>query len=606
MSKSKKKKKNKAEKAMKERKYTASEIEELIGRPLASFHEEDYEDYLTDEVQDELYKDKDTQDQYQMMDKIYEGREEDIPFQGKISNPVIGYDPVYPYSQNIGKTVEKPRILMYCPNCGLAIRNEEQEACPQCGTVFSAVKEEPIKRPVVDRNNVGGKGGKTFVLDTNIIVATYGQVFTGLDDNEVVVTLTTLEELDNFKDEEKTERGYATREAVRYLKSLKEEFGGNMLKGIPVNNGGLIRLEADGLDPALLPYGLSLEKADNRIICAAKSLKIINPNTFLITNDNLMAFKAEGIPDGAAVQSYHNDIVVSDMERPYTGRATENIRHDDISQLFRQKQIPWPRDNAVENEYYVLKSGTSSAIARYSNGYMKMIDETNIKTSYLQPKNAGQKFALDALLAPAEEIPLVILMGSAGSGKTYLSMAAALSQTYADRRHRKYEEVIITRSNTIPEREDMGFLPGDIKEKMDPLLVPFYQAIRKLILHGEDEDEQQIKYQMSELMERYVHIMPLAYIRGINVDNAILIVDEAQNLTIAQVRTLITRMGMNSKLVLLGDPRQIDTPKLSRNNNGLVYAAEKFKGCPLCAQVTFDPDHECIRSPLSAYAVNVL
>ena len=599
---SKKKKKNKAQKAEETKKYDRSDIEAMVKKP---DEEEDYEDYLTDEKHEELYTDKETQEQYRIMDELYENSDKErAGYMERISNPVIGHDPVYPYSLNIGRTVKKPPVLMYCPNCGLAIRNEDQSSCPQCGTLFSKhPTEEDTQKKC--KKNPGGKGGKTFVLDTNVIIATYGRVFTGLDDNEVVVTMTTFEELDKFKDE-KSERGYATREAIRQLKSLKEEFGGDMLSGIPVNNGGLLRMEPDGLDPELLPYGLSLQSPDNRIICAAKSLKRDNPNTLLITNDALMAFKAEAIPDGATVQSYHNDIVVSDTDKPYTGRNIENVRHEDISQLFRQHRIKWGRENATENEYFILKSGMSSAIAKYQDGYMIMIDEKDIKTSYVTPKNAGQKFALDALLAPPDEIPLVILMGSAGSGKTYLSMAAALDQTYTDRRHRKYEEVIITRSNTIPEREDMGFLPGDIKEKMDPLLLPFYQAMKKLLMHGEQEDHQQIMYQMDELMDRYVNIMPLAYIRGINVDNAFLIVDEAQNLTIAQIRTLITRMGSNSKLVLLGDPRQIDTPKLSRNNNGLVYAAEKFKGCPLCAQVTFDPEHECVRSPLSAYAVEVL
>ena len=522
---------------------------------------------------------------------------------GRISNPVPGYDPVYPPNKAKKRVINKP--LMYCPTCGLEIRNEDQSVCPSCGHIFVTAETVNDPKVAIKKGSARSVGGKTFVVDTNVIIATYGQVLTGLDDNEVVITHTTMEELDKFKDE-KSERGYATREAIRFLKRLKEENGGNIHDGIPVNDGGIIRMETNGLDASFLPYGWSLDNPDNRIICAAKSLKLENINTFLITNDSIMAFKAEGVSGGASVQSYHNDIVINDTEKPYTGRQEAKIRYNDIESLFRKGSIPWKREDAVENEYYILRSGSSSALARYTSGNMVRLHDRDTEITYVKPKNAGQTFALDALLTPPDEIPLVILMGAAGCGKTLLAMAAGLDKTYADRKSRVYERIIISRSNTIPEKEDMGFLPGDLKDKMDPLLAPFYSSMRKLLRHGEFEDARQIDMQMDELLDRYVQIQPLAYIRGITVDDSFLIVDEAQNLTIAQVKTLITRMGTNGKLVLCGDPAQIDTPKLSKNNNGLVYAASKFKGSPLCAQITFDPDHECIRSPLSAYAVEVL
>ena len=561
--------------------------------------EEEKRKLLTKQAENPL----DIEDMNEAWDNFYQTAGKDLD----IHNNIMGYEVITQESvTGKKKKIMKP-VFLYCPECGKEITYAKQKTCPKCGAVLSeyqsdveddaAEKEEyeTIHRP-------GAAGGKTYVLDTNVIISSYGQIFAGLDDNEVVITHTTIEELDRFKDE-KSERGYATREAVRFLKKINEENGGSIRDGIPVNCGGLIRMETNGDSGAGMPHGWSMESPDNRIISTAKYLKGLNKKTFLITNDVLMSFKAASIEDGAVVQSYHNDIVINEMEAPYTGRRECEIGQIQLTQLYRDKYVAWKGD-AVENEYFLLRCGTSSALGRYRDGMMNLVEDPNI--TYLHPKNAGQSFALNALLAPADEIPLVILKGAAGSGKTILAMAAALDGTYGPRNRTRYERVIISRSNTIPEREDMGFLPGGIEEKMDPLLAPFYHSIRKLITRGEWEDREQVEYQFEDIMRKCVQIQPLAYIRGITVDNAFLIIDEAQNLSIAQIKTIITRMGMNSKLVLLGDPEQIDSPKLSRNTNGLVYAAEKFKGCPMCAQVTFKSDHECIRSPLSAYAVEVL
>ena len=440
---------------------------------------------------------------------------------------------------------------------------------------------------------------KTFILDTNILIQTAGDALYGFDDNEVVVTHVTLEELDRKKTD-MGEAGWGAREAIRKILALKDS--GDYIKGVRIGEG-IFRIETNHTHGSL-PEGWDKARPDNLIIATAKALSELNDKVYLITNDAAMLIKARVA--GVHAESYQNDQI--DSEKLYTGRCEIGAFPDDINKIYDNKTIDLPNlpeeDEIYENEFVCLKSGSQSALARYNEGKLHLI---NPKTRVfgIEPKNQGQSFAMNALMAPAEEIPLVILKGAAGTGKTYCALAAGLEQVYRGC-EALYDSIIITRSNTLPENEDLGFLPGSLEEKMGPLLAPFYDNVKSLLRKDSKEDMSQIEMQTQDLMETGIlQITSLAYIRGRSIPNSYIIVDEAQNMSRNQIKTLVSRCGIGTKLIIMGDPDQIDTPKLSKKSNGLVYLSEKMKGSKFCAQITFD-ENECVRSPLAAEAIKLL
>lgn len=441
---------------------------------------------------------------------------------------------------------------------------------------------------------------KTYILDTNILMRAPESI-EGFADNEVVITGTTLEELDNNKTAI-GERGYNARAAIRAINNLREHEG-SFREGYKTSGGGLFRVETDNIK-ASLPQGWDVNKADNRIISTALTLKQKNGNakpTILVTNDTAMSIKAEAA--GMPVEGYLNESIKED----YTGRRIIEVEnYSVIEKLHKEGSIDLSEvkeltDEPYANEYFILKSGNLSALARYRKGELIKIKDYSKASVYgISPKNSAQAFLMDALMAPVDEIPLVIVKGPAGTGKTYVTLACALEQTYGDS---LFESCIITRSNVIPDTEDLGFLPGDLEDKMAPLLAPFTDNLRTLLKKGGKEDPEQIEIQLNDMKSMgIIKITSMAHIRGRSIPNCFIILDEAQNTSPNQIKTLLTRAGLNTKLVLLGDPAQIDTPKLTKHSNGLVCASDAHKGDELCAQVTFTED-ECERSPLAASAI---
>ena len=448
---------------------------------------------------------------------------------------------------------------------------------------------------------------KTYVLDTNVLMTTEGRVLFGFDDNNVVITDTTLEELDKFK-MAPMERGYQAREAIRAVKKIIEEKSDKetISKGIKLPNGGTFKIVTNHL-LSELPKGWTLDNPDNRILCTCKSLaeesqsKRSKTPVILITNDVSMAIKAQTID--ISVQGYRNDNIDAE-ETEYTGRATFTVSVEDLDLLYDRGEIDCPAEaNIPSRQYLLIKDITESrsALGYYLDGKIKLIRHPDNSVFGLTPKNIAQKFALHALLAPAEEIPLVILKGCAGTGKTLLSIAAGLSKAYDWEKDGEYGSVVITRSNTLSD-EELGFLPGSLEDKMTPLLSPFIDNL-KFLLGKKGEERREINIQIEDMIETgVIEITSLAYVRGRSLNNTFLIVDECQNLTRLQAKTLVTRIGQGSKLVILGDPNQIDNPKLDKKNNGLVYLAEKFKDSPLCAEIAFD-ESESVRSELAKDAI---
>lgn len=448
---------------------------------------------------------------------------------------------------------------------------------------------------------------KTYVLDTNILMTSPNALF-GFADNDVVITGTTLQELDAHKGDP-GERGYNTRETVRLLESLRKQ--GSLIEGVKTWDGGRIMLEPDMVDASVLPTGYNIEVPDNRIIATVlkmgQSEKYQMP-VILVTNDLSMKINASAC--GALVEGYRNESIESSSNEQYSGkRFIDTVTDEDIDNLYAAGKegvgaVFTGSDDLVENEYLIMKGANKSAIGIHRNGRIYIVDAKSVPAYRdIKPRNASQRMLMHALNAPVDEIPLVIAKGPAGTGKTMLTIACGLAHTYnkLSRSSNRYEDndydqILITRSNTISDN-DLGFLPGDLEEKMSPLVAPFMDNMQT-IFAGKEHDLATAKQQIDFVMERgFVRIEAVGYLRGRSISRSYLIVDEAQNLTVNQALEIVTRAGEGTKVVLLGDPNQIDARYLDKRNNGLVFTAEKMKGSPLCAQITFEED-EAQRSAL--------
>lgn len=449
---------------------------------------------------------------------------------------------------------------------------------------------------------------KTYVLDTNILMTSPNALF-GFADNDVVITGTTLQELDAHKGDS-GERGYNVRETVRLLESLRKR--GSLIEGVSTWDGGRILLEPDMVDESVLPFGYSITVPDNRII--ATVLKMGKSNKYqmpviLVTNDLSMKINASAC--GALVEGYRNESIESETNASYTGkRFIDAITDNDINNLYAAGlngvDVSFTgMDDFVENEYLIMKNSGNSAVGIYRNGRIYSVDAKRVPTYLdIKPRNASQRMLMHALSAPVNQIPLVIAKGPAGTGKTMLSIACGLAQTYSKHFDTDYDQILITRSNTISDN-DLGFLPGDLEEKMSPLVAPFMDNMQT-IFAGKEHDLSLAKQQIDYVMDKgIVRIEAVGYLRGRSLSRSYLIVDEAQNLTVNQALEIVTRAGEGTKVVLLGDPNQIDARYLDKRNNGLVFTAEKMKGSPLCAQITFEED-EAQRSALCIEAAKRL
>lgn len=456
---------------------------------------------------------------------------------------------------------------------------------------------------------------KTYVLDTNILMTSPNALF-GFADNDVVITGTTLQELDAHKGDP-GERGYNTRETVRLLESLRKQ--GSLIEGVKTWDGGCIMLEPDMVDASVLPTGYNIDVPDNRIIATVlkmgQSEKYQMP-VILVTNDLSMKINASAC--GALVEGYRNESIESSSNEQYSGkRFIDTVTDEDIDNLYAAgkegvEAAFTGSDDLVENEYLIMKGSSKSAIGIHRNGRIYIVDAKSVPAYRdIKPRNASQRMLMHALNAPVDEIPLVIAKGPAGTGKTMLAIACGLAHTYnkLSRSSNRYEDndydqILITRSNTISDN-DLGFLPGDLEEKMSPLVAPFMDNMQT-IFAGKEHDLATAKQQIDFVMERgFVRIEAVGYLRGRSISRSYLIVDEAQNLTVNQALEIVTRAGEGTKVVLLGDPNQIDARYLDKRNNGLVFTAEKMKGSPLCAQITFEED-EAQRSALCIEAAKRL
>lgn len=453
---------------------------------------------------------------------------------------------------------------------------------------------------------------KAYILDTNILLDSPRAIF-GFDDNTVIITGTTLQELDSKKTAP-GELGFNARETCRIIEKLRLK--GDLTAGVPMDNAGVFKVILNA-GQWHMPSGYSEDKPDNQIINTVLDIKKNQGHMFnqviLVTNDTSMRINASvcaaacGFSD--FVESYRNDHVSS--AEMYTGKRELHVSKEAIDYIYKNKMLPPEAifrgdiPEPVENEFFILQSDQSSALAVYRNHALKLIDTKTLHPCHVQPKNASQTFALWALMQPVEEIPFVILKGPAGTAKTFLSLAAGLDQTYDSKTHRSYDSVLISRNNVMADA-DFGYLPGELEDKMNPLLAPFFDNLESLLRGNSDEDRECISRQIEDMIDSgVIEICALAYMRGRSITNKFLIVDETQNATRSQIRDIITRAGAGCKIVICGDPEQIDAHNLDKLNNGLVFASEKMKGSPVCAQISFT-EEESVRSELAKEAIKRL
>lgn len=456
---------------------------------------------------------------------------------------------------------------------------------------------------------------KIYVIDTNVLIQS-PYAIENFEDNEVVIPLVVVEELDCLKKAD-GDKGANARAAVRLLEKYRNE--GDLLSGVKLKNEGSLRIEKN-YTQVKLPEDLPEDKSDNRILKVCKGLKEDKKDTqvCLVTKDLVLRLKAQIM--GVNAEDYTTEQIQAD-DADYTGRSEVYIPSEMIKE-FKKKGIDRKKvyrtdikGNIVpveltENEFLILRSDTAinkTLLGRVEGKKIVPLVYKKSRPYGISPRNVGQYFVQEALMTDAEHAPLVIIQGMAGTAKTFYSLAVGLDKVYNNSSN-EYRRIIVCRPNAQFD-DDIGFLPGGEKEKIAPLMRPIIDNLEQILDSDEEkryESEEELSDKISEVFERgIIQTEALNFIRGRSLVKTYLIIDEAQNMTPNQVKGIITRAGKNTKIILLGDPRQIDKPFLDEKTNGLSYAAKCMKGSPYCWQITLSAD-ECERSALAMDAVQRL
>ena len=424
--------------------------------------------------------------------------------------------------------------------------------------------------------------GKVFVLDTSVILYEHNSIM-NFDEHDVAIPITVLEELDQFKKGNDI-KNFEAREFSRLIDKLA--FGHTLQDWIPLNgktkgNFKVIMNSTSNKVDSTVVFGE--DKPDHRILNAALHLQEEDRSkkVILVTKDINLRLKAKSLKIPA--EDYTTG-KVQNVSSLFSGKLIfEDASSDQINNIYADGSIESSeilgKDKPVENSYFIIKSGKKSVLAYY-NPEAGIIEKVEKRSVYgIKPKNAEQTFAIHAILNP--EVRLVSMNGVAGTGKTLIALAASLEQK------RSYKQIYLARPIVPLSNKDIGYLPGDIKSKLNPYMEPLWDNLKFIQNQWNETDKEYTKIADMVTQEKLV-ITPLAYIRGRSLSNICFIVDEAQNLTPHEVKTIITRAGENTKIIFTGDVNQIDTPYLDSQSNGLSYLIDRIKGHPLYAHVTLE------------------
>ena len=435
---------------------------------------------------------------------------------------------------------------------------------------------------------------KIFLLDTSVILHDANAI-NNFDEHDVAVPITVLEELDHFK----KGNGVINLQARDFMRELDRLSARTDVRDwIPFNGPGkgkfrIVGDENTRLDTTQL---FGSDKNDHRILNAAMALAEREPSrsVILVSKDISLRVKARGL--GLKAEDYES-IKIQDINRLYTGTTEVEVSDDLIDRLFAERSVPAEKLGEIElaaNQYLILKSPSKSGLACY-NQKSRTIQRLPRATAYgIQPRNAEQTFALHAILNP--EVQLVSYSGPAGTGKTLLALAGALEQ------RSRFRQIYLARPLVPLGNRDIGYLPGDIASKISPYMQPLWDNLG--FIKNQFGSTQREHKRIDDMIENdKLHILPLAYIRGRSLSNIMFIVDEAQNLTPHEIKTIITRAGEGTKVVFTGDIFQIDTPYLDSHSNGLSYMIDRVKDNPLYAHVNLEKGE---RSELADMASRLL
>lgn len=431
---------------------------------------------------------------------------------------------------------------------------------------------------------------KTFVLDTNVLLHN-PNALESFADNEVLIPLDVIEELDQFKSEN-NELGRSARQVIRKLDRLRR--AGNLQEGVSLEHGGgTVRVT---LAPGSLEgTALSLEVADNRIISVAYDLHKQGKPVVFVSKDINARIKSDAL--GIRTVDFEKQKV--DFDALYAGWREVKCAGDVIADLQGAKEMPVGEFQLIANQFVVLKDEADpahTALARCApdGKTIALLREDGLKPMGVRARNMEQKMALELLFD--ENVELVTLVGQAGTGKTLLALACGLAQVTLEHR---YDKVLVSRP-IMPLGRDIGFLPGSKEEKLGHWMLPIYDNLAYLLTlrgaRGEAAEEKVEAFLQSGVIE----LEALTYIRGRSIPRQFLIVDEAQNLTPHEVKTIVTRAGEDTKVVLTGDPYQIDNPYLDSSSNGLTYTAERLKGNALFGHITLTRSERSALASLAA------
>ena len=436
---------------------------------------------------------------------------------------------------------------------------------------------------------------KNFILDTNVLLHDPRSIF-NFGDNNVVIPIYVIEEIDQFK-RDLSELGRNARQVTRYLDSFRVE--GSLAEGVPLPGGGTIRVL---FSTRALPLSMANgQLMDNRILAVAIDLKEGEPEmpAVFITKDTSLRIRADAL--GLIAEDY--DVEQVEISELYTGVADVAVPKELVDQMYRAgAEVELPGQNLSPNEFVLLKDQTNpshTAMGRFSPAKGKVVPLLRAGKDGIwgvRPRNMEQSFALDLVLN--DEVKLVTIVGKAGTGKTLLAIAAGLHKVTEEN---LYQKLLVSRP-VFPLGRDIGYLPGDVEQKLNPWMQPIFDNVEFLMNLSRADKKAGRGYH--ELMDLGIlEIEPLTYIRGRSIPNQFIIVDEAQNLTPHEVKTIITRVGDNTKIILTGDPFQIDNPYVDSTNNGLVHVVNRFRTEKIAGHVTMTKGE---RSALAELAANLL
>jgi PhoH-like ATPase len=422
---------------------------------------------------------------------------------------------------------------------------------------------------------------KVFVLDTSVILYEHNSIL-NFDEHDVGIPITVLEELDNFK-KGNDSRNFEAREFTRLIDKLSNSH--SLQDWIPLNG------KTKGSFKVIMPTNSAIDsseifgedKPDHRILNAALQMKeeLKDRSVILVTKDINLRLKAKSLDLHA--EDYTTG-KIQNVSTLYTGSTeVDKVDTTKIDELYENGGVKasdlFNKQDIRDNQYLILKNGKKSALSYFNPGsqYIEKVEKRSVYG--IKPRNAEQTFAIHAILNP--DVKLVTLNGVAGTGKTLIALAAAMEQK------RDFKQIYLARPIVPLSNKDIGFLPGDIKSKVNPYMEPLWDNLKFIQNQFHETDKEFAKITDMVSQEKLV-ITPLAYIRGRSLSNIIFIVDEAQNLTPHEVKTIITRAGENSKFIFTGDVYQIDTPYLDSQSNGLSYLIDRVKDHPLYAHITLE------------------